>query len=173
MSRDYAADMRAVIDAEAHGTYAPPIVAAHVVEKLRATDPDLLIGYLQVQAVQIIRHAINLRDCSTRSYNRTAVSRSVFRQAAEDFEAGDADALVTGFLDEPYRVEGGDKMPLRLMRAAELTFAADDYAGRAHEHLMQEAFLRALARKCRTKPVGEVFDEEKVAALWASISAGS
>lgn len=172
MSRDYAAEMRAVIDAEAQGTYASPVVAAHIVEKLRATDPGLLRGWLDDQAVNFVRHAINLRDCSTRSHNRTTASRSVFRQAAEDFKAGDSTPL-TGFLDEPYQVEGGSKMPLRLMRAAELTFAADDYKGRAREHLMQEAFLRALAKKCRTKPVGEVFTEEKLAELWNSISGGT
>lgn len=38
--RDYAADMRAVIDAEtAAGDYESTVVAAHIVQKLRETDP--------------------------------------------------------------------------------------------------------------------------------------
>jgi len=170
MTRDYAAEMRAVIDAEAQGTYASPVVAQQIVDKLRATDPELLSGYLDAQAVQIIRHAINLRDCSVRTHNRVAATRSVFRSAAEAAEAGDEEPLRTHFLAEVYLVEGGLKMPLREMRAAELTFAADDFARRASEHLMREAFLRALAKKCRTRPVGEVFSEDKLAALWNSIS---
>jgi len=170
MSRDYAAEMRTVIDAEAQGTYASPAVALHIVEKLRATDPDLLAGYLDVQAVQIIRHAINLRDCAVRTHNRTNASRSVFRQAAEDFAEGDDTGLRTNFLGEVYVLDDGMRMPLREMKAAELTFAADDFASRARENAMREAFLRALARKCRTKPVGEVFAEEKLAELWNSIT---
>lgn len=170
MSRDYATEMRAVIDAEAQGTYAAPVVAAHIVEKLRATDADLLRGWLDLQAENFIRHAINLRDCSTRTHNRTAVRRSVFREAAENFEAGNAEPLVTGFLDEVYVVEDGNKVPLREMRSADLLFAADDYKARAAQHLMQEAFLRALAKKVRSKKVGDVLDEEKVASLWRSLS---
>lgn len=168
MTRDYAAEMRAVIDAEAHGTYAPPVVAAHIVEKLRATDPDLLRGWLDEQAPNFIRHAINLRDCSTRTHNRVASRRSVFRDAAEAFEGGDAGAL-TGFLDEVYPVEDGSKMPLREMRSPDLLFAADDYKARAQQNLMQEAFLRALARKVRNKRVGDVLDEDKVADMWRSL----
>lgn len=41
--RDFAAEMRAVIDAEtSHGPYVSRQAAADIVEKLKANDPDLL-----------------------------------------------------------------------------------------------------------------------------------
>ena len=169
-ARDYAADMRAVIDAEAQGTYASPVVARHIVEKLRATDPDLLIGYLEAQAVQIIRHAINLRDCSTRAHNRTATSRSVFRAAAADFEEGDEEPLRSNFLGEPYVIETGERKPLGEMGRPERRYAAEDFGRREAENAMQKAFLLAIDKKAGTKRTCEVFSEEKLAELWASIS---
>lgn len=173
MTRDYAAEMRALMDAEAVGTYASPVVAAGIVEKLRATDPDLLSGWLDLGAVSFVRDAINQRDSSVRTHNRMTASRSVFRRAAEAAEQGDEEELRTNFLGEVYVVEDGMKMPLRDMKAAELTFAADDFTQRANENAMRAAFLRALARKCSRKPVGEVFDEDKLAELWCSISGGN
>ncbi len=172
MTRDYATEMRAIFDAERQGIYASPVVAADIAAKLEATDCDLLAGWLWDQRVQVLRHAINQLDCSVRAHNRLTASRSVFRRAAEDFEAGDDEALTSNFLGEVYVVEGGMRMPLRDMKATELTYAADDFAGRARENAMREAFLRALAKKCRSKPVGEVFTEEKVAEMWTSIITG-
>ena len=169
MSRDYAAEMRAVIDAEAQGTYAPPVVAAQIVEKLRATDRDLLAGWLDSQAVNFVRDAINLRDCSTRTHNRAVASRSVFAKAAAAAEAGDDGELRTRFLDEPYPVGDGLKIPLRDMKAADLSMAADNCASRAKDHLLREAFLRAVARKVGRRSVGEVFDEDRLAKMWRSI----
>lgn len=168
MERDYAAEMRAVIDSEAQGSYASPLVAQEISEKLEANDRDLLEGWLWQQRVQFLRHAINLRDCSVRTHNRMTATRSVFRSAAAAAEAGDPEPLRTQFMAEVYLTEDGLKMPLRDMRAAELTFAADDFAQRARDNAMKEAFLRALAKKCRTKAVGEVFDEDKLAKLWLS-----
>jgi hypothetical protein len=170
MSRDYAAEMRAVIDAEAQGTYSSPVVAAHIVEKLRATDPGLLRGWLDEQAVQFVRHAINLRDCSVRTHNRVAASRSVFRQAAEDADAGDDEALRSNFLGEVYVVASGMRMPLGDMRKPDVSFAADEFAAKAKQHAMREAFLRAVAAKIGRRCVGEVFDEERLAELWRSLS---
>lgn len=170
MSRDYAAEMRAVIDAEAQGTYAAPVVAQHIVEKLRATDPDLLIGYLEAQAVQIIRHAINQRDCSVRTHNRITASRSVFRAAADAADAGDDEALRTNFLGEPYQIEDGSKVPFGLTGPDERLFIMADYQARADRNLMRRAFVAAVHKKAGKRITGDVFDEERLAALWNSIS---
>jgi len=49
--RDYAAEMRAVIDSEtSHGPYVSRQAAADIVEKLRANDPHLLDGWLSQPA---------------------------------------------------------------------------------------------------------------------------
>ena len=170
MSRDYGAEMRAVIDAEtSHGPYASPVVAAHIVEKLRATDPDLLAGWLDAQAVSIIRHTINLRDCSVRSHARATSGRSVFARDAKAHEAGTETAL-SGWLAVVHVVEGGTRKRLADMRADELAFVADDYGRRAAENLLAESFLRALARKVGSGKVSDHFDDQQLNELWASIT---
>lgn len=170
MSRDYAAEMRAVIDAEtSQGPYASPVVAAHVVEKLRATDPELLAGWLDSQAVNFIRHMINLRDCATRTHARHMSGRSVFGAAAKAHEAGETGALA-GWLSVVHVCEDGERKRLSEMNAADLGFVADDYARRAAENALAEAFLRAVAKKVGRRKVGDVFDEAKLSQLWNSIS---
>ncbi|MEV4521430.1 hypothetical protein AB0J77_14475 [Micromonospora tulbaghiae] len=170
MSRDYVAEMRSVIDAEtSHGPYSSPIVAEHIVEKLRATDPDLLAGWLDAQAVGIIRHAINLRDCSVRSRVRATSSRSVFARQAAEHEAGDRTAL-SGWLSVVHVVGDGSRKRLAEMQAEDLAYVADDYGRRAAENALAESFLRALARKVGSGKVADHFTDEQLTELWQSIT---
>lgn len=170
MSRNFAAEMRAVIDAETSGgPYISAVVAEHIADKLRATDPELLKGWLDQQAVNFLRHAINLRDCSVRSHARATAGRSVFRDAADAAEAGDTEALGT-FLQTVYVIEDGSRVRLSEMRSPELLYVADGYGKKAAEHLLQEAFLRALAKKVGRAKVSDKFDEAKLTELWLSIT---
>lgn len=170
MSRDFAAEMRTIIDAEtAHGPYSSPVVAAHIVAKLRATDPDLLAGWLDAQAVNFIRHAINLRDCATRTHARLTAGRSVFRSASDAHESGDSDAL-GGWLQVVHVVEGGTRKRLADMYAGDLDFAASEYAQRAAENALAESFLRALARKVGSGTVKDHYSNEQLAAMWQSLA---
>lgn len=169
-SRNYASEMRQVIDQEtATGPYVSAAVAEHIVEKLRATDPDLLTGWLDQQAVQFLRHAINLRDCSVRTHARMTAGRSVFRDAALASEAGDTGAL-GAFLRTVYVIEDGSRVRLSEMTKPDLLYVAEDYGRRAAENLLQEAFLRAVAKKVGARKVSDVFDEDKLNSLWRSIS---
>lgn len=54
MTRDYAAEMRVLIDSEGDSLDPAPIVAERIVEKLRADDPELLAGWLDAGAVQFV-----------------------------------------------------------------------------------------------------------------------
>lgn len=169
--RDYVAEMRAVMDAETgDGPYVAAVAAEHIVDKLRATDPDLLSGWLDVQAVPLINAAIRDRDRSVRAHARTAATRSVFRSAAEAAESGDTEALGQ-FLRTVYVVEDGSRVRLAEMRKPDLVFAADDYRERAQSNLLQEAFLRALAKKVGHDRVSDHFDDAQLTALWQSITA--
>jgi hypothetical protein len=173
-SRDYAAEMRTVVDAEiGDGPFVSAVVASHIVDKLRATDPDLLRGWLDFQAVGILRDAISTRERSTRSHARTARGRSVFADAAERDAAGDDTAMVR-FLDTRYVVDDKDtRVRLADLHKPELLFAADDYRRQANENLLEEAFLRALARKVGRGKVSDHFSDEQLATMWRSISGGS
>jgi hypothetical protein len=170
VSRNYAAEMRALLDAEtASGPYISAVVAEHICEKLRATDPELLQGWLDQQAVNFLRHAINLRDCSVRSHARATAGRSVFKDAADAAEAGDTEALGT-FLATVHVVADGSRVRLAEMRKAELQFVAEAYDRRAAENALQAAFLGALARKVGKGAVSDHYDEAKLTELWLSIS---
>jgi NaMN:DMB phosphoribosyltransferase len=165
-------EMRHLVDVACVGTWSAPGVANAVVTQLRERDPELLAGFLDLCAVAMVTRLINDRDQSTRSYNRKTASRSVFEKAARLHEEGDSEPLekLTHFLQELYVSPDGIKVYLKDMRAPELNFAADDFAARARQNRMQEAFLRALAKRCSDQAVGDVFTEDQVAALWLAIN---
>jgi hypothetical protein len=169
--RDYAKEMRTLIDQATQGVYTSAVVAKELVEFLRTNDPELLEGWLDAQAVHFVRQAILKRDASARTYNRTQACRSVFREAAEEFEkSGDSTDLRSHFLTEPYVISDGSRMLLKDMTADHLSYVADEYAHSAKSSLLREAFLRAVAKRCGQRPVGEVLDEEAVAKIWCSIA---
>lgn len=168
--RDYLAEMRAVIAAETTGgPYVSAIVAQHIINKLRVTDPDLLEGWLNANAVAFVRHAINLRDCSARTTARHTAKRQAFGESATRFEQGDRTAM-THWLTVVHVVEDGSRKKLAEMTAADLAHVADGYESRAAENAMTAAFLRALGKKVGRRTVADVFTEEKLTALWQSLS---
>jgi len=170
--RDYIAEMRAVIEAETgEGPYVSAVVAGHIARKLAVTDPDLLDGWLHQMAPFLIRHMINLRDCSTRTKARTGARRQQFSEDATAFERGDRSAM-SHWLDIRHVVDDeGTRKRLADMCAADLTRVADEYTARASENAMHAAFLKAVARKLGTKKtVADVFDEPSLDRLWRSLS---
>lgn len=168
--RNYAAEMRAIIDAETAGTsYSSPVVAEHIVTKLRATDPDLLDGWLHSQAEFFIRHAINLRDCSTRTHARTAARRQAFGSDAKRHAGGESTAMVA-WLNVPFAVEDGTRKRLGDLTADDLTFVADTYDSRARENAMTAAFLRALRKRVGRKTVADHFTDEQLNRMWLSLT---
>lgn len=168
VARDYASEMRAVIDAETgHGPYVSRIVAEAIVEKLHATDPELLDGWLHAQAAQMVWQTINDRDRSRRASARATAGRSLFAAAAGQHAAGDSSAL-TQFLGMPFTVDGVRKR-LADLTGADLTQAAVDYQRRADQNTMTAAFLRALGKKVKRGTVSDHFTEQQLATLWTSI----
>lgn len=169
MDRNYAAEMRAIIDEEtSHGPYVSAIIAERIVEKLKANDQDLLLGWLVSQAHHIIRQSINLRDASQRTHARATAARDVFAEAALEAQEGNRERL-THFLDTVYVIDGGSRVKLGQMREPQLLFVADGYKRRAEDAMMQQAFLRALARKVGNDRVSDHFTESDLAKLWRSI----
>lgn len=168
MSREYAAEMRAVIEAEtSHGPFVSRVVAREIVEKLTVNDPDLLSGWLNSQAEQLIWGAINTYDRSKRASART--SRSAFAKAAEDFEEGDDEAL-GHWLSTRYVVEDGSRRVLATLTKNDLLFVAQTYDDRAQANAFEAQFMRALAKKVRNGTVADHFDEATIAKMRASLS---
>lgn len=193
-SRDYAADMRAQINAviDQPGTFNLPVVARELAEKLRATDPDLLHGWLDLQAEHRLYDAIReigriqrriARVNSNRSKSILSPGskkptepekRSMFRNAAQKAKAGDATELQefrNGWLSTRFTI-GNQQWLLADMTGTQVITVANDYRDKAQPLLMQEAFLRAVAKK--TGPdnlVRDKFTDDKLAELWCSLSA--
>lgn len=166
---DYAAQMRALIDEHtAEGPYVPRVAASEIVEKLRATNPKLLAGWLDEQAECFVWQAINDRDRSRRSRVAHTARREVFHQASEKHQAGDRGALV-GFLQVPYSVEDGRRLTLGQLRKPDLIFVADDYERRARENTMWSTFMRALAKKVGKGTVSDHFTDQQLTEMFRSI----
>lgn len=173
MSRDYVGEMRALIDQETGtGPYVSRQVAAQIMEKLAATDPDLLDGWLHAQAETILWQAINDRDRSLRAHARATSGRSVFAANAEAHEAGDTAAL-SRWLATPFAVADGYRKRLGDMDKHDLRFAAEAYEVRAEQNRLTASFLIALARKVRRGTVADHYTEDQLAAMWNSLSGGS
>src|SRR4029079_14830431 len=167
--RDYAGEMRELIDKVATGEDAPPLLAAQLVTRLRAEDPELLQGWLDEQAVQFLRHAINLRDAAIRTHNRRSQARSVFSGAVAAFHAGNRFAL-QGFQEEHYSVANGVKKPFGQMTHNDLLYAAEAYGRRKDQNALQEAFLLAVAQRVgQNQVVQDVFDEAQLRSMGHSL----
>lgn len=169
--RNYAAEMRALIDAETAGeSYETPAAAQNIVRKLRVTDPDLLLGWLDSQAEHFVWQAINDRDRSTRSRVRQQARRSAFAEAAETFQSGGGKKAMTSFLSMPFVIEDGSRKRLADMGAADLVYAADQYEVIEHEAALNKAFLRALSKKVGKSKVSDHFTEQQLGRMWTSLS---
>lgn len=168
--RNYAADMRAYIDERtSRGPYVSREIANEIVAALEVDDPDLLEGWLYAQAELMIWSAINQRDRSIRSKTRHSASASVFEKASQAHAEGDSVPL-RRFLDLPFVVADGTRCKLAELVATDLRYVASGYDQRAKESAMNAAFFRALAQKVGRKKVGDVFSEEKIAAMWNSLN---
>lgn len=168
MARDWGAEIRALIDAEtAEGAYNARDIAARIVVKLEATDPELLSGWLTAQAVSVMYAAINQRDRSIRGHARHTARAAAFEA---DTTAG-PDAMGR-WLAVPYSVEQGVRKQLGDMTALDLTAAARSYGMRAVDNRMVEAFLSTLARKVGTGMVRDHFTDEQLGRMWLSITNG-
>jgi hypothetical protein len=169
MNRDYVTEMRQVIDQEATGEYVSSVVAGQIVEKLTQTDPELLIGWMQAQAVTLVHQMINDRDRSRRTQARTAGPRSVFAGAAKAAEQGQP-AQLYGLLATHYAVNDDDlRKPLAAMTSADLTFVSAGYQKRASDAAMEAAFFNALARKVGKGTVADHFTNEQLTAMRDSL----
>jgi hypothetical protein len=168
VARDHAAEVRALIDSETTGSYNARDIAARIVAKLEATDPDLLAGWLQTQATTVMYAAINQRDRSLRGHARTAAAAAAFEA---DAVSGDPQAMGR-WLDLPYSVENGVRKPLGDMTAADLIAASQSYNRRAVENRMVGAFLTALSRRVGRGVVREHYTDDQLGRMWLSITSG-
>jgi hypothetical protein len=159
LGRDFAQEMRALIDSETGGEdFIPAVVAHQLVEKLSVSDPGLLNGWLYAQAETLLAEAISSRMRSQRSSTRVRSRSTAFAQAAL---AGD----VSGFLVLRYVAADGSRRKLADFTHEDLLHAADDYGRRADSNAMEAAFFRAIARRVQSGVVKDHLDEAQLLQL--------
>jgi hypothetical protein len=161
--RDYAGELRNLIEKETKDGDIAAVVAARIVQHLRDTDPDLLDGWLQGHAVQLVTDVIGTIDRAGRAHVRAVAGRDDF---AESVAAGD----VQGFLHTRWVVDEADtRMRLTVMRAPQLRFVARGYRVVSRSAKLEAAFFAALAKKVGAGTVGEHFSEQQIQDLRLSI----
>lgn len=175
--RDYQAEMTAWIAQAMTRLPANAAIMAHqLVNELRRSDPDLLDGWLRLDAEEAVKRLVR-RQLPNRSRSgdapgmRTHYSARPFQLAAQALAGGDP-TLMQGLLARTYLVNGIQR-PLAQLNGPQLTNVADTFARSAEEHLMHEAFLRELARRCTQSgcSVGDLYDEQTIADIWNSMRA--
>lgn len=171
--RNYAADMRTLVDEYTTGgePYNAATLATKITDHLRHTDPDLLSGWLDLQAESMLRTTIARIDASSRGHARTTSARTAFAQAVSAHAATGAEEVFAQWLDTRFTIgEAALRKPLRTMTRGDCQIVASSYEDRARRNNMQAAFLRAIAKKLTgDKTVGEVFNEGRLATLWAEL----
>lgn len=169
MARDYVAEMRDLINkataAEPDG-YIPGVVAAGIVFELRENDPELLHGWLDMQAEQFVREAIGARDRSIRSRMRSTSGRREFGEAKDRFDDGDSAAL-DGYLHLPITVAANVHKPLGILTHEELIVARNEYQKRANTNLFYVRVLDAVAERVTIGVVEDHWTEAQLENLFS------
>jgi len=175
--RNYAADMRVHIDnaLTIRGTVPDRTIAENLVRTLDTTDPDLLHGWLHMQAVNLLRDTIATIERSRRGHARVVNGRHDFAAATSRAQAGDMGGIES-FLNVRYVIDGARK-PLSALTVSDLESVATDYEAQAAENALNAAFLRAVAKKLKSRrgaeTVADLFTDEQLARMWHSMAAAA
>lgn len=169
MSRDYAAEMRALMDAERTGpNYVKAIARDNIIEKLRETDQELWYGWLDLMGPQILWEALDQIDRHERAATKKKASpRARAARAAKALQAGNPEPA-REFLDMPISYKG-TTVPLGKMRGTDCLLAKPTYDKLARGNRLMGALLAACAKKAGSRLIEEVYTEEQLAAMWHSL----
>jgi hypothetical protein len=174
--RNYLAEMDEAIETALPPTdFVNAIVAREVVGKLRANDPELLAGWLDLRAEVILTDFLHHRMKNRRSLSPEARKRHVFGEAAAEFgETGDAERFrtVTHELFDQFLVVGSDNLRRCIgdMTGADHLFVAEGHAETRQAAELLESFHRAVAKKVGNKRTRDVFTESEYRAMYRSVT---
>ena len=144
------------------------LIADDIITRLRQTDPGLLTEWLDARAGETLGAFIAARLNSRRSYARSMHSRSVFAQAAEEFEeTGDKEAFA---IFETWVVISPDNRRRRFgdLRKEDCEFVSAQYGLSRKEAELYERFYTKLAEKIGDRTIREVYTEAQVRAMLSS-----
>lgn len=164
--RDFRAEMALILDeAVSARSYVVSVLAHDIVARLLASDPELLEGWLREQAHVLVRLMLLRRVAATKA-RPTKAGR--FARAVASYQNGEPEAL-HNWLSSVYVADTKlTRKRLGDMTTEEVLFAADAYRARGRTNLLQEALLRAVAKKMGNRPgtVAECLGNAEIDTLW-------
>lgn len=177
MRRNYQAEMHAAANAAIpEGEFITALVAHELVDKLRATDPELLEGWLRERAEVIVGDYIHhLVKNRRRPPSPEAAKRMNFAAAASVFaERGDAEEFresVRSPFTFHYVVRDDQlRKPVGDMNGADLRYVANSFQATKQQAAFRESFFRAAAKRVGDKCVKEVFTVEQYTSMYRSVT---
>ena len=157
-ARDFARDLDKIIDDLIGGQpWTATVVADQLIKQLRATDPELLAGWLDTYAHTLIaRHITGRANLERRHAHRDAAQARV----RGDFHSGDPERLT------PYTSWHVVNDELMRKRASEMTgrehgYVASQYRTSSRRTAMLARFHEAVAKKCGADGVTSDFFTEQ------------
>lgn len=171
MTRNHQAEFQEFVNSWSLDGTTTSVVAAEIASKLRAEDPDLLSGWLDLNAEQFITRFLGDQARSRRSHAVSSRPRSAFARAAERFASGDREPLYSIFSDTTFVVdEEKTHKSVGSMTKADHLFVSNDYGQQAAPLLFEAAFHKAVAKRIPNgKTTADVMSEEDYVRLRSSI----
>lgn len=170
--RDYLAEMNDVIErAIPEGDYVAALVADELVEKLLASDRDLLTGWLVMRAKPIVTDVIRQRCNSDRSTYLRNQPRKAFGEAAKDFaDTGNVTVMKPWSKIRLVVNDENLRRPIPAMNAQDCFYVADGYHKSKQAAAMEEVFWRSVRKKIGTGVIGDFFSEEQFKRMYVSVT---
>jgi hypothetical protein len=169
----YVNEMEALLQQEleeAPDGWVAATLATRLAARLREEDPDLLRGWLDMQAENLIRDNLVRRSNAQRTRARKRSTAIAFRESATlATRTGDYSELI-GMFSAVHTVSNNNvRRAARDMTGNDHRYVAARYRSTANEYLMLAAFHNAVARKVGDMRTSEVFTEEEYEMMYRSI----
>ena len=147
---------------EAPDHFSTPVLAADLVEKVRANSPGVLTDWLEVHAQALVTERMGTLRRAQNARFKYDAKRTEFGKAAERYGDGDPDAF------DPFRdctfIIDKDRTACRLgdMIGKDHLFVASEYEASAENDRLQASIHRAIAAKCGDRKTSEVYTQEEL-----------
>jgi hypothetical protein len=170
--------MRALIDeAMGNGPYNRRQLAGEIVDKLRVNDPELLFGWLDLQAATLLYETIRSISRSQRSYTTRNHHRRLFGEAADEFEAEqrgettgkNSRAKIQDFLAVRYVRPDGKEERFGKLTGPDVHCLADGYERREKENAFWKVLMRVIAKKIGDDAVEDHYDNEQLTVMFSGM----
>lgn len=145
-------------------------LATKLAADLRQNDPDLLRGWLDLQAENLIRDALVRNSNAQRTRARKRSNAVAFTERARVAERTGNYAELTGMFSAVHTISNGNiRRAARDMTGQDHRYVATRYRNTANEYLMLSAFHNAVARRVGESRTSDVFSEEEYEQMYRSI----